>query len=243
MKITKKKEMIRHLADHGISLGCSVVFRKNEEEWIKGRFGIGGSDASKCLGIHGSQAELWAEKLGYIEHPDISGLEVVKYGKECEKYVAGIYELDHPTTLLLRYPYWSFSNKEHPFLQYTPDGLLIDEKNRLGILEIKTTTIRKSEDWDNWKNDGDICVPDNYFCQVMHGTNVIQEAQFVDLIALIKHHNGSTLRTFHWELSDQEVARQRQLILDYTLDFWKCVEQKSYPKSTLLLRPDLAMAG
>lgn len=245
MDIRGQKELQRILSDHAMTLeGVSVIFHRNEEKWRKSRVGIGGSDAAKTLGIHGSQAELWAEKLGYVEPRDLSGLDVIQYGKNAEGLIAGIYELDHPDMTLMRYPYWSFTNTEHPFMQYTPDGLLIDANNRLGILEVKTTTIRKGEDWDAWQlADDDLRVPDHYFCQVLHGSNVIPQVAFIDLIALIRHRNGSALRTFHWEIDDPYVAHQRGIIKDYVCSFWDHVKQKSYPKTTLLARPDTGLAA
>ena len=244
MDIKKQDELMRILEKGGITLnGCAVVFRRNEAAWLKGRHGIGGSDAAKTLGIHGSQAELWAQKCGYIQAKDISSLDVIQYGKKAEGLIAGIYELDHPDSLLIRYPYWSFCNRENPFMQYTPDGLVIDENGRLGILEIKTTTIRRGEDWDAWQNtEENFCVPDHYFCQILHGSNVIPEAEFVDLIALIRHAHGSALKTFRFEMSDPEVARQRDILKDYTCSFWESVEKKEYPKVTMIARPSLGLA-
>ena len=49
-------------------------------------------------------------------------------------------------------------------MQASLDGELVDQDGRKGILEIKTTNILQSMQYEKWKDR----IPDNYYIQVLH---------------------------------------------------------------------------
>ena len=56
-------------------------------------------------------------------------------------------------------------NRDYPFIFATLDGELTEKATgRKGVLEIKTTEIMKSEQYDKWKDR----IPQNYYIQVIH---------------------------------------------------------------------------
>ena len=115
----------------------------NRTDWLKARRkGIGGSDAASVLGISPwkSNVQLWEEKTGITEPEDISDKEAVRFGKESEAAIRRL------------------------FIFATLDGELTDQTGRKGILEIKTTEIRRSIDWKKWNGQ----IPDYYYAQVVH---------------------------------------------------------------------------
>lgn len=190
----------------------------NRREWLRGRSqGIGGSDASAVIGQNPwkDNLALWEEKTGRKEPEDISEREVVIYGNAVEEALRQIYQAKHRGEIEVNYmPNVTLQNREHPELQYSPDGLLVDSQGRKGILEIKTTTILRSRDKEKWNEQ----IPPNYFIQVLHGLNVTG-FEFVDVFAeLTLRPDLSQLREYHIEREGQEEALQ--YLQEEVLAFW-----------------------
>lgn len=120
----------------------------NREEWLQARRrGIGGSDAAAVLGLSPwkSNVRLWEEKTGLREPEDISDKEVVRFGKESEAAIRRLFELDFPQHKVTYDEFGMIANEpDCPFIFATLDGELTDSDGRKGILEIKTTEIRRS---------------------------------------------------------------------------------------------------
>ena len=85
------------------------------------------------------------KKPGIAEPEDISDKEAVCFGKESEAAIRRLFELDFPQ---FHVDYDEFGMKANepdcPFIFATLDGELTDQNGRKGILEIKTTEIRRS---------------------------------------------------------------------------------------------------
>ena len=145
-----------------------MVAAENREQWLKARQkGIGGSDAAAVLGLSPwkSNVRLWEEKTGLREPEDISDKEVVRFGKESEAAIRRLFELDFPQYKVTYDEFGMIANEpDCPFIFATLDGELTDSDGRKGILEIKTTEIRRSLDRKKW--DGQ--VPDYYYAQIVH---------------------------------------------------------------------------
>ncbi len=137
-------------------------------EWLKARKkGIGGSDAACVLGISPwkSNVRLWEEKTGITEPEDISEKEAVRFGKESEAAIRRLFELDFPQFHVDYNEFGMIANEpDCPFLFATLDGELTDRNGRKGVLEIKTTEIRRSVDWKKWNGQ----IPDYYYAQIVH---------------------------------------------------------------------------
>ena len=212
----------------------SKVYCNSREEWLKEReHSIGGSDIA-CIMGHGYKTtlELWREKTGQKESPDLSDNERIQMGVACEPILRQLYEatrkdmaVDYEHDVLYRPddPEWNFAH-------YSPDGVLEEkETGRLGILEIKTATCLSRADWSRWQNR----IPDNYFEQILWGMFVM-DREFADVFALLKNAEGDyELRTYHFERSDsidyiEEMKRRAR-------EFWQTVERKSVPTIKLSL--------
>lgn len=206
------------------------------EEWLKERkTGIGGSDAATILGKnpYKNNVELWEEKTGKREAPDISTKDYVEYGTKAEDLLRELFKLDfpkyevkHDENTIVRHP-------KYPFLFASLDGTLIDkETGEMGILEIKTTEILRSMQWEKWKDK----VPYNYFCQVLHYLNVTGYS-FVILKAQLKYEykdEGVRLDTRHYLIKREDVEDSIKYLEQKEVEFWtKYVETDTRPPLVL----------
>ena len=62
---------------------------ESESEWLKHRDRIGGSDASAVVGLnpYKTNQDLWREKTGRKQAPDISDEPYVIYGHQAEPHL------------------------------------------------------------------------------------------------------------------------------------------------------------
>ena len=82
-------------------------------------------------------------------------------------------------------------NKKYPWAHASLDGELVDPDGRRGILEIKTTNILQSMQWQKWDNQ----IPDNYYIQILHYL-LVTEYDFVVLKAQLKSVRDGEVRLF-----------------------------------------------
>ena len=169
----------------------------NHDEWLQLRLkGIGGSEAAAVIGQSPwcSNVELWKRKTGKVTAPDISNNEAVQYGHDAEPLIRGLFALDYAHKYKTEYlgEFDMVYNSEHPFIFATLDGRLTEiETGRKGILEIKTTSILRSMQKENWWKDGKPCVPQQYFIQVLHQM-LASGFDFAILHAQLKYEYGDT---------------------------------------------------
>lgn len=139
----------------------------DNSEWVKYRVtGIGGSDVAALMGIskYRTPLEVWLEKTGRRESPDLSDKESVEWGNRLEGVIRDKFAEMHPelkvsevnATLVRKDRLWAHANL---------DGVVMDADGRFGILEIKTVGKAREHDWDNG-------VPDYYLTQVTHYMSV-----------------------------------------------------------------------
>lgn len=207
------------------------VFPETHEAWLQERkFGIGGSDAAAILGWSRwkSNVDLWEEKTGEREPEDISWKKYVEYGHNAEPHIRGLFALDHPEyEVIYESPYKIIRNDEHPWLFATLDGELIEKKTgQRGILEIKTTEIRRAGQWNEWNEK----IPDVYFAQICHQL-LATGYDFVVLKARIKHKNGITEREY--TINREEVLEDLEALLEKETEFWSLVANRIRPARIL----------
>lgn len=208
----------------------------NHDDWILARKnGIGGSDAAAILGFspYKTNVQLWNEKTGAANAPDISDNPVIRYGKAAEPHIRGLFEAYSTDLYTVEYSEFDMHiNDEHPFIFATLDGILTDRNGRKGVLEIKTTEIRKSSDWTEWEDK----IPDNYYVQLLHQL-IATGFDFVVLTAQIKYHKGDDLRllTRHYYKERSELTEDMAYLLQKEIAFWDCVENGRKPP--LILPP------
>lgn len=204
------------------------------EEWLKARQkGIGGSDAAAVLGISPwkSNVQLWEEKTGITEPEDISEKEVVRFGKESEAAIRQLFQLDFPEYKVSYDEFGIIANQpDCPFIFATLDGELTDQNGRKGILEIKTTEIRRSIDWKKWKGQ----VPDYYYAQIVHQL-LATGYDFAILKARIREQRGA-LGEFGWTITVRHYLFERSPLLEdiaylkeKEIAFWRAVQTKTRP--------------
>lgn len=205
------------------------------EEWLVNRKGIGGSDASAILGLnpYKTNQELWMEKKGQMSPVDISGKSYVKYGNDAEPLLRALFALDYPEYKVEYYDNNMIINKKYPWAHASLDGELIDSDGRRGILEIKTTNILQSMQWEKWDNR----IPDNYYIQVLHYL-LVTEYDFVVLKAQLKRVRDGEVRltTKHYHIEREEVLSDIKMLKEEEEAFWHSLQRGQKPG---LLLPEI----
>lgn len=206
-----------------------IITCDGHADWLKKRtYGIGGSDASAIVGMnpYKSNIDLFEEKTGRRVPEDISDKPYVRYGTEAEPLIRKLFALDYPEYEVEYHGDRILRCMEYPFLQASLDGELTDKDGRRGILEIKTTNILQSMQYEKWDNR----IPDNYYIQVLHYL-LVTGYDFVVLRAHLRSDWGDDRRTAvkHYFLERGEVEDDLQMLLKEEIKFWKYVESGRKP--------------
>lgn len=149
----------------------------DNDGWLEARKrGIGGSDVAAIMGLSPwkSPLEVWLEKTGRADAPDLSDKESVAMGTELESVVLDMYRRRHPDHAAQRVNA-ILTSTVRLWAQASLDGIVRDPELGWGVLEIKTGS--KESEWA----DG---VPLHYLTQVTHYLSVTGY-QFADVAALI----------------------------------------------------------
>lgn len=208
----------------------------DEAAWLAGRMnGIGGSDASAVVGMnpYKTNIELFEEKTGRRIPEDISEKPYVIYGKQAEEYIRELFRLDYPEYQVEHHEFRILQSLSYPFMQASLDGELTDQEGRRGILEIKTTNILQSMQYEKWKDR----IPDNYYIQVLHYL-LVTGYDFVVLRAHLVSEWGRDRRTTvkHYFIEREEVREDLDMLLKEEKKFWAYVESGRKPP---LILPDV----
>ena len=207
-------------------------------EWLKNRKnGIGGSDIAAVIGQNPfmSNTDLFDIKTGRKLQLDISDNPRVAYGVNAEELLVKLYDLDHPEKNAEHLGFNSVYNDKYPWALASLDGRTVEiDTLRDGVLEIKTTEITRSDDWEKW--DGKL--PQNYYCQCLFYM-AVTEFEYADLRAAIKYTSAegdkrTTIRDYHIERS--EVEDDIAYLMEEGAKFWEKVEKGISPARIL---PDI----
>lgn len=195
---------------------------KTREEWLESRRqGIGGSDAGCIVGANPwkSARRLWQEKSGIIAPADISDKPAVLFGKEAEQHLRALFLLTYPQYTCEYHEFRMYANDRLPFIFATLDGELTDADERRGILEIKTTTIKQSGQWDEWEGK----IPQHYYVQVLHQMLACDWAEFVELYAHIRYHKADEVRAAlrKYRIERSEVLPDLETLEEKEIEFYK----------------------
>lgn len=203
-------------------MAAKMIFFDSREEWLRNRKrGIGGSDIAAVIGENPwmSNSELWEIKTGRRQQADIGDKEFVQYGHSAEEHIRELFRLDHPELIVRYVDFNSWTNDRYPWAVASLDGWTGDViNNRKGVLEIKTTEIQRSTDWEKW--DGGI--PQQYYSQVLFYM-AVTEADYADLRAAIRYtaregDKRTTIRDYHIERS--EVEEDIRYLMNAGEAFW-----------------------
>ena len=188
----------------------------SHEEWLSWRKkGIGGSDVSAILGINKwtSAIDLWLDKTNQKNDPVVVN-EAMEWGTILEPIIRDHFAAVTGKTVMevkamLQHP-------DHPFMIADVDGVTTDDFGDPAILEIKTASEFKRDEW----SEG---VPSYYQTQVQHYLCVtgVSKAYVAVLIG------GNTFRIFEVD-ADPEI---QQMLIAVEKDFWNKVQN--------MIRPDI----
>lgn len=207
---------------------------KDKEEWKKNRGKyIGGSDVACVVGLnpYKTSQELWLEKTGRKQSPDLKGNKLVEYGTNAEEYLRNLFALDYPQMTVFYQDNNSWSNTDYPFGRASLDGWMKDENGRLGILEIKTCTIKSKTQKESWNER----IPDNYFCQVLFYMAMV-DADFVIVKAQLKYeYEGSEpyCVTKHYRIERADHEEDIAELMEKAKEFHKYIETDTEPPVVL----------
>lgn len=200
----------------------------------KEKNGIGGSDASVILNKNDWKniVQLWEEKTGRREAEDISNKPCVIYGKEAEPLLREFFKIENPQYEVKHEENSIIRHQKYPFLFASLDGLLIDkETGEIGILEIKTTTIHKKEDYEReWKTG----IKPAYYCQVLHYMNILR-AEFIKVYVQFTYNKDfKTTRTYTITRQDEGVEDDIKHLEQKEIEFWNNYVVKDIKPNTQL---------
>lgn len=178
-----------------------IRFKGTDEEvsaaWrAERRKGIGGSDVAAIMGLsrYRSPYEVWAEKVGAYDPPDISGVQAVEWGNRLEPVVKKKYAEEHPDRLARRLN-GLLRSIARPWAQASLDYEVRDPDLGWGVLEIKTVGLRRASDWEEG-------VPVYYLTQVAHYLGVTGRP-FADVAVLV---GGQEYRDYRIARDEEDVA-------------------------------------
>lgn len=190
----------------------SVKDAEDHEKWLETRaLGIGGSDAAVIMGMnpYKSPYQLWLEKTGQAEAPDLSGNQYVYWGTKNEANIADWFQEETGKKVKRL---GTLQSREYPFMLANVDRTVIGEN---AGLEIKTAGVRQ---YRKWKDDE---IPDAYYCQCLHYM-AVTGADYWYIAVLL---GGNEAKWKRIERNEEDI---QHLIMAET-DFWKLVETRTPP--------------
>ena len=189
----------------------TVRFEGTTEEinaqWVEARkSGIGGSDVASIMGLnkYSSPLEVWMEKTGRSETPDISNKPPVYWGVILEDVVADEFKRRH-TDLQVKKKNAMLISRSRPWAFANLDRWVLDSNGNHGVLEIKTADKMMTSDWQ----DG---VPAYYLTQVTHYLS-ITGLQYAWVAVLI---GGNDYHEFYIERDEADI----KAVNEYVDTFW-----------------------
>lgn len=211
------------------------IILPNREEWLEARNrGLGASDSGTIIGVNPwkSNLDLYKEKVGISKPDDISKNPHVILGNKEEPLVRELFALENPQyEVVFESAYKMIFHSSYSFLFCTLDGELIErETGRKGILEIKTTEIRRNEQWKEWEDR----IPQTYYAQVCHQL-ICTGWDFAILKARIRYYKNDELRIAErqYTITREEAKKDMEFILEAEKSFWDSVQKKSPPALVL----------
>lgn len=110
--------------------------------------------------------DLWEEKKksASSDHIEEFTNEAAERGKKLEDIIRKQYKIDHPDKRIYEIKDL-YIHKDFDFIRANLDGEIVLKNNKVGILEIKTSTIHSYAQFiENWKDN----IPKSYLYQVLH---------------------------------------------------------------------------
>lgn len=201
-----------------------LVFN-TEEEWLEARKGkITSTLASAVLGLNPymTSIEAWEILVGLKEAEDISNKSYVKKGKEAEKHIIALWQLDHPNYVVKETnenQYVLHISDEYDFLGASGDGDVSFNEEE-GMLEVKTTEILSSYQKEKWVFAKEqVVIPQNYYIQTLFEMYCANK-EFVVLIPELKYSDDLTQRR-SVIIRRENVEKDIEYVVSKCVDFYQ----------------------
>ncbi|MDE2471076.1 MAG: YqaJ viral recombinase family protein, partial [Bradyrhizobium sp.] len=197
-----------------------AMVEQDRAAWLEERkTGIGASEAAAALGVnpYKSPMELWAEKCGLTEPPDLSENEAAEFGVRLEPVIAEAFAARTGRRVELWPQDKIVRSTEHVWMICTPDATqqCDGDGNAVGVLQIKTANEFLSSAW----KDGP---PLHYQVQCQHELTVTG-CDWGTLVVLI---GGQKLRYFDFEANPKFQAA----LIGRLGNFWEAIETRTPPE-------------
>lgn len=190
----------------------SVKAASDHEKWLKTRdLGIGGSDAAVIMGLNSykSPYQLWMEKTGQVEPPDLSDNQYVYWGTKNEANIADWFQEETGKKVKRL---GTLQSREYPFMLANVDRTVIGEN---AGLEIKTAGVSQ---YRKWKDDE---IPDAYYCQCLHYM-AVTGADYWYIAVLL---GGNEAKWKRIERNEEDI----KTLIEAEKEFWNLVQTKTAP--------------
>lgn len=198
----------------------------SREAWLKQRgLRIGGSDAACLIGLNPwkSNVQLFREKM-HPENVKEMDNEAMAYGREAEPLLRRLFQLDHPDHRIKYVENNLWLNDKYPFAHASLDGWTSLDEYSLGVLEIKTATIRSRIQAQEWEGR----IPNNYYCQVLWYM-MVTEAQYAYVTALLRREGGDSIIRTHYIERDKNVEADIEILKNTGTWFWENLQKGHEP--------------
>ncbi len=188
----------------------------SKEEWLSyRRQGIGGSDVSCLIGINKwkSELELWLDKTNSEESEPVEENEAMQWGTIMEPIIRNHFaEVTGKEVIELKA---MLQHPKYPFMLADVDGITVDDNGNPAILEIKTASEYKRNEWETG-------VPAYYLTQVQHYLCVtgLEKAYVAVLIG------GNSFKIYEVE-ADTEI---HSMLIAIEQEFWNKVVNNIRPE-------------
>lgn len=142
----------------------TVVARLDDitrDEWLRlRRNGIGGSDAAAVCGLDPWSSPFAVYQSKVSDAPDVDN-DAMAWGRRLEHVVADHFAGLHPE-IGVTDAREMYAHPDRPWQQATPDRILEHPTDGFGLLEVKTTSWRRADEWAGGK------IPDGAALQTHH---------------------------------------------------------------------------
>ncbi len=187
----------------------------SQKDWLKYRKrGIGGSDVPAILGISKwrSALDLWLDKTNQTNE-ETEENEAMQWGNIMEPVIRNHFAevMGKPVVevkAMLQHP-------EYLFMLADVDGLTVDDEGNPAILEIKTASEYKRDEWENG-------IPAYYQTQVQHYLCVTGATKAYVAVLI----GGNSFKVYEVD-ADAEVQR---MLISVEKEFWNKVQNMIRPE-------------
>ena len=156
-----------------------------------------------------SPYQLWMEKTGQVEPPDLSDNQYVYWGTKNEANIADWFQEETGKKVKRL---GTLQNREYPFMLANVDRTVIGEN---AGLEIKTAGVSQ---YRKWKDDE---IPDAYYCQCLHYM-AVTGADYWYIAVLL---GGNEAKWKRIERNDEDI----KTLIAAEKEFWNLVQTKTAP--------------